>query len=155
MRIESLTARQVMSRVLVAVKQDESPLIAWELMRRAQVHHLPVLEGADVLGILSREDLAASWSGSLREQSNRQVRELLTGERRPRVHPDTPLEHVAEVMIDADCDALPVLSGDGLVGLITARDVLRAVAGHVRLEKPSGEVITGMFRLEPVLPVQG
>jgi CBS domain-containing protein len=152
MNIESLTASQVMSRVLVVVTPDESPLMAWELMRRADVHHLPVVENRHVLGILSREHLAASWSGSPEEQSTRPVRSLLQRVPLPRVRPDTPLPRIAALMLDACCDAVPVLSSDGLVGLVTARDVLSAVAGRARPEAGPGEVVTGMFHLEPVLP---
>ncbi|TMR90564.1 HPP family protein [Nonomuraea basaltis] len=152
MGIESLIAEQVMSRVLVAVKPGESPLMAWELMRRAGVHHLPVVEGPHLLGVLSREDLAASWSGGPWEQSARQVVSLLVGERRPRVRPDTPLPRVAAVMTDAGCDAVPVVTERRLVGLITARDVVAAVAGRTRVSAGAGEVVTGMFHLEPVLP---
>jgi CBS domain-containing protein len=151
MSVESMTAGQVMSRVLVAVKPDESPLMAWELMRRAGVHHLPVVAGQHVLGILTREELAASWSGGPQEQSIRPVRELLGRERMPRVGLDMRLDRVAAVMLDAGVDAVPVLSG-GLIGLITARDVLSAVAGRTGASDGPGEVVTGMFHLEPVLP---
>ncbi|MEU7856032.1 CBS domain-containing protein [Nonomuraea sp. NPDC049141] len=152
--VESLTAELVMSRILVAVKSDESPLMAWELMRRAGVRHLPVVEGQHVLGILSREQLAASWSGGPQEQSNRQVGELLAGERRPRVQPGDLLTRVAAVMTDAGCDAVPVVSDRGLVGMITACDVVSAVAGRTRQVKEHGEVVTGMFHLEPVIPAR-
>ncbi|MEV4113312.1 CBS domain-containing protein [Nonomuraea sp. NPDC049695] len=152
MTVESLTAEQVMSRVLVAIKPDESPLMAWELMRRADVHHLPVVDGRHVLGILTREQVAASWSGGPQEQSGRQVRTLLGRERRPVVRPDTPLARVAGTMLDAGCDAVPVVDGGGLVGLVTACDVLAAVAGRVRPAEGAGEMVTGMFHLEPVLP---
>ncbi|TDE59733.1 CBS domain-containing protein [Nonomuraea mesophila] len=156
MGIDELRARQVMSRVLVAVRPGESPLMAWELMRRAGVHHLPVVEKDDVWGVLSREDLAASWSCSLQEQSERHVGDLLARDRRPRVCPDTPLTRVAAVMLDAGCDAVPVVSTGGLAGLITARDMLRAVAGRVHQDEPQpGEVVTGTFRLEPVSPARG
>ncbi|MEV3983942.1 CBS domain-containing protein [Nonomuraea sp. NPDC049758] len=148
----SPTAGQVMSRVLVAVKAEESPLMAWELMRRAGVHHLPVLDGGRLLGILTREYLAASWSGGPQEQAGREVRDLLGGARTPRVGPDTPLSRVAAAMLDADVDAVPVLSDDGLVGLITARDVLSAVAGRIEPRPEPSEVVTGMFHLEPILP---
>lgn len=154
MRVEELTAGQVMSRVVVAVKPDESPLMAWELMRRADVHHLPVVAGQHVLGILTREDLAASWSGGPQEQSGRKVRDLLGHEAQPRVVPDTPLPRVAALMIDAGRDAVPVLSHGALVGLITARDVLSAVAGRSEVRDEAGEVVTGMFHLEPVLPTK-
>ena len=152
MSVETLTAEQVMSRVLVAVKPEESPLMAWELMRRAGVHHLPVVQGRHVLGVLSKEDLAASWSGGPQEQSQREVRTLLGRITRPRVAPEDPLAKVAAVMVDARCDAVPVVSDRGLIGLITVRDVLDAVAGRIELSRKPGEVMTGMFHLEPVLP---
>ncbi|MEV0590735.1 CBS domain-containing protein [Nonomuraea cavernae] len=156
MKIETLTARHVMSRALVAIRADESPLMAWELMRRSGVHHLPVVEGRHVVGVLTREDVAVTWSGGPQEQSDRQVGSLLGREPRPRVGPDTPLARVAAVMVDSGCDAVPVVSRSGLVGLVTARDVLSAVAGRIdpRKEEP-GEIVTGMFHLEPVLPGQG
>ncbi|MEV4288076.1 CBS domain-containing protein [Nonomuraea bangladeshensis] len=153
MSVETLVAEQVMSRILVVVKPEESPLMAWELMRRADVHHLPVVSGGHLLGVLSREDLAASWSGGPWEQSGRQVGAVLTGERRPRVRPGTPLPRVAAILADSGCDALPVVGEHGLVGLITASDVVAAVAGRrTRQKGTAGEVMTGMFHLEPVLP---
>ncbi|MGW2198797.1 CBS domain-containing protein, partial [Streptosporangium sp. NPDC001682] len=41
MDVQSLRVARVMSRTLVVVEPDESPLMAWEIMRRAGVHHLP------------------------------------------------------------------------------------------------------------------
>lgn len=152
MNVEELTAGHVMSRVLVAIKPDESPLMAWELMRRAGVHHLPVVAGQHVLGILTREGLAASWSGGPQEQSVRQVRDLY--ERVPTARPDTSLSRVAALMLDGGCDAVPVLSNGVLIGLVTAHDVLSAVAGRAEVREESGEVVTGMFHLEPVLPTR-
>ncbi|MFG3436457.1 HPP family protein [Nonomuraea sp. NPDC047897] len=150
--VGSLTAEQVMSRIVVAVGPEESPLMAWELMRRAGVHHLPIVDGRHVLGVLSRADLAASWSGGPHELSSRKVRSLLGCDPRPRVRPGDALARVAAVMADAGCDAVPVVTGQGLVGLITAHDVLAAVAGRARPSGGPGELVTGMFRLEPVLP---
>ncbi|GAA3525424.1 hypothetical protein GCM10022419_000120 [Nonomuraea rosea] len=156
MSVEKLTAEQVMTHILVTVTPDESPLMAWELMRRASIRHLPVVD-RDLLGILTRDDLAADWSGGPQQQSLRQVRDLIGRRSTPRANPSDPLPKVVAAMLDADCDAIPVMAeGKALVGLITATDVLRAVAGRITgriadREEP-GEVHGGMFRLEPVLP---
>jgi CBS-domain-containing membrane protein len=152
--VESLTAREVMSRILVIVRPDESPLMAWELMRHAGVHHLPVVDRrGHLLGILTREDLAATWSGGPDEQSRRHVAGLLRERRLARVGPEQPLPEVSGAMIDADCTAVPVITETGrLVGMVTATDVLRAVAGRAAHGPEHGEVRTGMFRLEPVPP---
>lgn len=70
MGVESMAASDVMSRTLVTVEPDESPLMAWEFMRRAGVHHLPVVDAESrVLGVLGRDDLASHWSGGPAEQS--------------------------------------------------------------------------------------
>ena len=84
--MKDLTAGDVMSRVLVTVEADESPLMAWELMARSHVHHLPVVDRAGkVAGIVTREDIAANWSGGPAILDRHPVGELVAGEGRPRV----------------------------------------------------------------------
>ncbi|GAA2987315.1 HPP family protein [Streptosporangium longisporum] len=149
-----LTVGQVMSRTLVAVDLDESPLLAWEIMRRAGVHHLPVVDGQGRLrGILTREDLTARWSGGPMEQSHVRVRALLTDRRRPHTTPGTSLAVAVAAMIDAGVDAIGVIGDDHrLAGMMTATDVLRAVAGRLPEPREAPELMTGMFRLVPVVP---
>ncbi|MFC7384500.1 CBS domain-containing protein [Sphaerisporangium rhizosphaerae] len=154
MDIASMTAADVMSRVVVTVRPDESPLMAWELMRRGGVHHLPVVDArSHVLGVLRREDIASHWSGGPAEQSSEQVRQLLGGRRCPHVAPGTGLASVAATMVDSCVDVVPVVGADGtLEGLVTSTDVLQAVAGRPARAAGPTEVVTGLFRLEPVLP---
>jgi CBS-domain-containing membrane protein len=109
-----------------------------------------------VSGILTREDLAAIPAGGLQAQSRVRVGTLLKTRRMPRLRPDTPLFGVAAAMLDAGCDAVPILSDDGaLVGLVTCTDVLRAVAGRTADAGERTEVRATLFRLEPVLPSDG
>lgn len=154
MTVEAMTAADVMSRVLVTVKPDESPLMAWELMRRGSMHHLPVVDSnSRIIGVLTREDIAAHWSGGPAEQSSSQVRQLLTGRRCPHVSPDASLPAVADVMLESGVDVVPVIGTSGILqGLVTVTDVLVAVAGRRGTAPPHEEVSAGMFRLEPVLP---
>lgn len=159
MNVADVRVAQVMSRTLVAVEPDESPLMAWELMRRADVHHLPVVEGNGRLhGVLTREDLTARWSGGPLEQSRGRVGALVAGRRCPHVTLEACLADAAAAMIGAGVDAIPVLGESAvLVGMITATDVLRAVADRLVERGGDGtgegpEIVTGVFRLVPVLP---
>nr|BFE79295.1 hypothetical protein GCM10020093_018960 [Planobispora longispora] len=69
----------------------------------------------------------------------------------PRARPDQPLEEVAAAMLDASCDAVPVVGENGrLIGMITTVDVLTAVAGRTVITDEPGEVRTALFRIEPV-----
>ncbi|MEW9531766.1 HPP family protein [Microbispora sp. NPDC049125] len=148
-----LTAGDVMSRIVVTVTPQESPLMAWELMRRAGVHHIPVVDDHRRLhGILTFQDLAMGWSGALSDLARREVRDFLKAGRLPRVGLDRPMDVVASVMLDAGVDAVPVVDGHGrTVGLITVVDMLRVVAGRVKKAAGEGEVGPALFRLEPVL----
>ncbi|GAT69514.1 histidine kinase [Planomonospora sphaerica] len=162
MDVSDLMVEQVMSRTLVTVTPEESPLIAWEIMRRAGIHHLPVVEdGGSLRGVLSRADLAATWSGGPAEQSRVRVGALLSGQDCPYVPPDARLADAAAAMLRAGTDAIPVVRADTVpvlgqggivVGMVTATDVLRAVAGQISVEEGPSETMTGMFRLVPVLP---
>ncbi|MGV9776674.1 CBS domain-containing protein [Streptosporangium sp. NPDC003464] len=154
MDVRELTVAQVMSRTLVAVEPDESPLMAWEIMRRAGVHHLPVVDRHGCLrGVLTREDLTARWSGGPAEQSRARIHPLLGEHRCPHTTLDARLADAAEAMIGAGVDALPVLGeSNRLVGMVTATDVLRAVAGRPAGPQETPELLTGMFRLVPVMP---
>ncbi|GII76688.1 hypothetical protein Sru01_16700 [Sphaerisporangium rufum] len=154
MDTETLTAADVMSRVIVTVGPEESPLMAWELMRRGGVHHLPVVDAAcRVLGVIRREEIAEHWSGGPAEQSAGAVGRLVAGRRCPHASPETSLAAVAGAMLDCGMDVVPVIGASGgLEGLVTATDVLRAVAGRSVPAPGATEVVAGLFHLEPVLP---
>ncbi|MGI5155127.1 CBS domain-containing protein [Microbispora sp. CA-102843] len=156
MSVETMIASEVMTRTLVTVEPEESPLMAWELMWRAGVHHIPVVDACcRLVGVLGREDVAAHWSGGPAEQTRTEVRTLVQGRRCPRVAPDAPLSEVAALMTDADCGAVPVLGPDDVLrGLVSTADVLMALAG--RTTRPAGDLTDvkgGLFHLEPVPPV--
>jgi len=131
--IEDLLARDVMSASLVVVHADDTLLMAWESMSATGVHHLPVLDGDRLLAIVSERELAMQWVIEPLAQQRRPIREL--ARRRPaQVGPDDDLRHVADCMRVSDTDAVAVTGRDGsLQGLITAKDVLAAVAGAKRL----------------------
>ena len=59
MRIESLRVRDLMTADPATLSEDDSLLIASDVMRLGRVRHLPVLNKEDhIVGILSDRDLA-------------------------------------------------------------------------------------------------
>ena len=55
------------------------------------------------------------------------VKEIMTGEPRT-CSPDTNLAAAADLMLQADCGILPVVTGGRLVGVVTDRDMYIALA---------------------------
>jgi CBS domain-containing protein len=59
------------------------------------------------------------------------------------VRPDQSIEEAARMMLAIDAGLLPVADGDGLVGMLTDRDIaVRAVAGGKNSATQVGEVMT-------------
>ena len=57
------------------------------------------------------------------------------------VEPDTTLAEVARQMRKGDSDSVAVMSGGRLVGIITERDLVKAIADGVDPEQASADVV--------------
>jgi CBS domain-containing protein len=142
-----------MSVELLSVDAAEGLLMAWELVAQAGVHHVPVLDNGRCVGLLAERDLALEVERNPLGRSRRLVRELV--ELTPAfVGPEELVGDVAAALLRTGKDAVLVGTASELVGLITERDLLRALAGQV-VPHPAGRswnhALT-LFQLTPVLP---
>jgi predicted transcriptional regulator len=117
----------VMAVRLVTVAPTDSLVSAWELMSRGDIHHLPVVLNGRCLSVVDDRTVAAALANPL-ARPRRRVADVMP----PRVHCvliDTTLRRAAEIMHLERVTAVPVVDGHmRLVGLVTDRDVVTAVA---------------------------
>ena len=117
----------VMTRLLVTVGPEESLVAAWELLSRGEIHHLPVVSHGRCVAVVDDRLVAASIANPLVTR-RRRVADVMP----QRVHcvlPDTTVRRVAEIMRIEAATAVPVVDRRmTLLGLVTDRDVVRAVA---------------------------
>ena len=150
-----LRADDVMTTWLLVVEADDDCSTAWQAMGGSGAHHLPVLEAGRLVAVLSEGDLAAdqvAWSLAGRR---RRVRDLPV---RPpvQVRPDAPLSVVARAMSAGGTDAVVVAGEDGeLLGLVTARDLVEALAGPRRLRRGGTSALAGPAVVLRVSPHRG
>ncbi len=119
-----------MTRNPKTVSPDDPLSFAAGILREHRFHHLPVVEGGRLVGILSDTDLRnASYAARPAEgegpAGDRPVREAM----RTVVWSVTPEDSVEDALLILTREkfgALPVLSGDRLVGIITRADLLNA-----------------------------
>lgn len=122
-----------MTRDLKTVGPDDSLKRAAEVMRQFRINHLPVVEEGRLVGILSDTDLRNASlegrSGIPGEEPPRggKVREVMKTEVWS-LTPEDSVEDALLVICTKRFGALPVLSGDKLVGIITKIDLLNAFA---------------------------
>ncbi|MFF5262345.1 HPP family protein [Actinomadura viridis] len=152
--LERRTVAELMTADLLTIAAGESVLMAWELMCKAGVHHLPVVDDeGGFLGIVDAQTLTALWDSGGPRRARRPVTDLLAERDMTAVRPGDPVPAAARSMLESGTDYVAVTNDDGaLVGLVTAYDIIGELAG-VPLDK--GEQRSGMpslYRIEPVLP---
>ncbi len=124
-----------MSSQVIAVGAEESVSHALHLMREHRIKHLPVVRGRAVVGVISDRDIKAFSPSKATALDVHEINYLLSkatvkdamGGRLTTTTADTPVEEAALAMLEADIGCLPVLKGDVLVGIISDRDIFRAL----------------------------
>ena len=121
-----------MTRNPMTVSPDDPLSVAAGILREHRFHHLPVVEGGRLVGILSDTDLRNASYAAIPAEAERGV---AAGDRPVRdamrtevwsVTPDDSVEDALLILSREKFGALPVLSGDRLVGIITRADLLNA-----------------------------
>ena len=110
----------------------EAPLgAALAAMRERQIRHLPVVdEGGRLVGILTDRDLRQATFARFRALHEAE-RDLTVQDAMSwavvTTHPDATIGHAAAVMFERRIGSLPIVEDGRLVGILTERDLLRAL----------------------------
>ncbi len=110
---------------------------AMDLMDEHDIRHLPVLDDAELVGVLSDRDVldATGWLSprqrEIVEAPSRSVEEIM---QKPvaTVAPDEPLNAALGLLIQRRIGCVPVLSAGTVAGMVTEIDILRAYADACR-----------------------
>jgi len=152
--LERRPVAELMTRDLLTIAASESALMAWELMCKAEVHHLPVADDeGGFLGVVDAQTLTSTWNAAAPQQARRPVTTLLPSRPPAAVRPSATVRDAAGAMLESGTDYVPVTDDRGvLVGLITARDLIGGLAGVERDAAPRSGGMPSLYRIEPVLP---
>ena len=120
-----LTARDIMTERVVTTEPSCSVRSAIELLIQEQISGLPVVDGdGRLVGIVTEFALlATAYDDSIAEESvaTHMTTDVLT------VNADDPVRKIADLFIVHRVRRVPVMDGGRIVGLISRRDVLKAV----------------------------
>ncbi|MDH5639987.1 MAG: CBS domain-containing protein, partial [Nitrospira sp.] len=113
---------------------------AWEMMTQKEVHHIPVTSVHDILvGMISDRDLLSHVPNLMADPSKAQGTHQKLAEvmaiRVISATPTTDIREIAGIMLEERIHAVPILDGTRrLVGILSARDLLRGIATRGPLE---------------------
>ena len=126
---------EIMSSKVVTVEMDDSLEVIRDIFRKVKFHHLIVVDGKKIVGIISDRDLLKAISpyvGTMSETN----RDRATLEKRAHqimshypvtVKNSCQIRTAAKLMLDRRVSCLPVTMPDGILGgVVTWKDVFRA-----------------------------
>ena len=115
-----------MSKAPHSIGRDQTLDAAHEIMRRHLIRHLPVLEGGNLVGIVSQRDLYLIETLRDVDPAATLVEEAMSPEAYC-VSSDTPLQEVVGTMTRRKIGCTIVTRGRDVVGLFTTTDAMRAL----------------------------
>jgi CBS domain-containing protein/nucleotide-binding universal stress UspA family protein len=117
------TVADIMHADPATISQSDTLVEAQRRMAAAGVHQLPVVADGTLIGIVSLVDLERQ-TGYL---DRTKVDAVMTGSP-VTVSADAPVTAAIGILLDENINALPVLRGDRLVGIVSRTDILRLAA---------------------------
>lgn len=127
MRRHAPMVRDYMTHLPVESERCETAKHALETMQRHGIHHIPVMSGSHLKGLVAQRDLLAA---QVRLGPNFDATSLdqVCPEQTLIVSPVDPLDEVARKMIADHTDAACVVDAGFVVGVFTTTDALRFLA---------------------------
>ena len=132
----------VMTRRPVTVSPDATVAAALSAMRRGRFRHLPVLAGAELVGVVAHGDLEAPPGApveAVESLADRPVSEVMSAQP-VTVWPDEPVEVAARLLVEQAVGCLPVVAGEGLVGILTESDLFSVLLRLLGGDEPSSRI---------------
>lgn len=131
----ALTARDIMSTKVITVTPDQDLFDVIGLLVKHKISGAPVVDGAgQYLGIFSERSSISLLLDAIERGTPTNRIEPFIDKGGPTVTPETDLLTMAQMLRDTHYRRLAVLKQDRVVGIISRRDILRAV--HALMAQP-------------------
>ena len=135
MKDTTTTVGQIMSTPVITVSPSDTMDKVQDIFRSNNIHHIPVVDDGKVVGIISNADYLRLLHGFTLFKTEKSdhyndaiLRSLLAGEVMTRqvatLSPEDSLVMAVGFFRENLFHALPVLSGEKLVGIVTTFDLL-------------------------------
>ena len=124
---KTIPIRTHMSPLPEEIDRRESLAAAISRMNERRIHHLPVMDGPDVVGILSRQDVQDAWLRHGAGAGAQTVGDVCSTDPL-RVSPLATIPDVARIMVERGMTSALVVDEGMLVGIFTSIDALRVLA---------------------------
>lgn len=127
----------IMTTNLLTVSPDDPMKVVKEIFDAHKFHHIPVVRLRKIVGIISKTDFTAYYTGLSRHFEDRfindtllqlhKAEEIMT-KKVAKVEPDDHIAVAVEVFKENILHALPVVDNGELVGIVTVHDIISMIS---------------------------
>jgi len=121
-----MNVEDLMSKPICSVDPETTLAEATTVMGERHVGSALVLDGEELVGILTERDVVRAMSSAF-DAPMRPVIEWMT-KRPTTIAPEIAVKEALRVMVDGGFRHLPVLQGGVVVGMVSMRDIAKALA---------------------------
>ena len=120
--------QQHMTRLPLEIERIDNVANARRMMELFEIHHVPVMNGLHLEGVVSQRDILHATVRHGKENVDDLPIEEICQQDVLTVGPLTPVNQVAEKMLQRGVGSALVVDGEYLVGIFTTTDALRMLA---------------------------
>ena len=136
-----MLVRDIMRAPVVSVPPDTTLEHAYRTMHEKGIRHLPVMDGARLVGVVTDRDLRLATSALATAPFAPDSRISAVMSRQPlTADPFDPVEDAARRMRERKIGCLPVVEAGRVIGILTGLDLLDGLIRMTGVDKPSGRV---------------
>lgn len=132
---------EIMTSAAVTDASDDTLAEAAHKMWKQQTGSLLVVDGEDLVGIVTERDVLKAVATGVNPMETR-ISEVMTKDVIT-VDPRTSLREAAKIMADRWIRHLPVLEGGKLVGVLSQRDLAGVLAGALNEPEALAQLVEG------------
>ncbi|MGK0414410.1 MAG: CBS domain-containing membrane protein [Polaribacter sp.] len=127
---------EIMSRKLITLNISDTLVDAKKIFEENSIRHIPIVDEKQIVGMLSYSDiLKVGYADATEDEKNIEltifdwftIKQVMAKELYS-VPSNSTVKEVAEMLVDKEFHALPVVDDDELVGLVTSTDFIRYLA---------------------------
>ena len=132
----SVPVSKLMSSPVLHVKPDDKLSTVKEIFDQHHIHHVPVVESEEVVGIISQTDLLHFLRGLTCSEYEKYMNEIrlknysakeIMSTKVSTIEPDDTINDALKIFSNNNFHALPVVKDKELVGMLTTRDIIKAL----------------------------
>lgn len=115
----------IMTRNVITADQNDSLTVARNIFLKNKVHHLPIVNGSSLVGILTTYDLfRLNGTNKERNYDDIAIKDVMTTHI-VTLEPEDKIGSAAELFLENLFHAVPIVKDGELQGIVTSFDVIR------------------------------